>query len=56
MMDKINLEIIEYIQNDDLDENIKSFFINAIVYEMRNPERMRYKETYNSLIERSISW
>lgn len=55
-MDRINLEILDYIQDSDLDEHIKSFFIGAIIYEMRNPDKMRFKDSYNSLIESSISW
>lgn len=50
-MDKINLEILEYIDNADFDENVKSFLRSAIIYEIRNPGKMRYKSAYNKMIE-----
>lgn len=49
-----SLEIIEYIENSNYDEKIKTFFINAILYELRNPESYRYKATYEKMIESSM--
>ena len=53
-MNKINLEIIDYIQNSDFDENLKQFFINAIIFEIRNPNVSRYTSSYESMIENAI--
>ncbi|ABQ86899.1 MULTISPECIES: hypothetical protein [Methanobrevibacter] len=50
-MTKINLEIIDYIREADFDENLKNFFISAILYELRNPEKMHYKASYENMIE-----
>lgn len=50
-MTKINLEIIDHIREADFDENLKNFFISAIVYELRNPEKMHYRASYENMIE-----
>ena len=38
----------------DLFPRIKTFFINAILYELKNPESYRYKATYEKMIESSM--
>lgn len=53
-MTKMNLEIIDYIENAELDENLKEFFINAIIYELRNPDKTQFTATYTSMIESAI--
>ena len=53
-MIKINLEIIDYIREADFDDDLKNFFISAIIYEIRNPDKMRYKATYEKLIENAM--
>ena len=53
-MGRINLEIIEYIQSADFDENLKNFFIKAVIYEMRNPDKYHYKASYESMIDSSM--
>lgn len=54
-MNKMNLEIINYIQNADFDDNLKQFFIKAIIFEKRNPDASRFTETYDRMIESSIA-
>lgn len=53
-MNKINLEIIEYIQNADFDDKLKNFFINAVIYEMRNPNKHRFTALYESMIDSAM--
>lgn len=53
-MTKMNLEIIDYINNADLDDNLKQFFINAIIYELRNPNISRFTAVYDTMIESAI--
>lgn len=53
-MSRINLEIIEYIQNADFDEKFKQFFMSAVIYEMRNPDKKRFKSSYERMIESSM--
>ena len=53
-MSRIDLEIIEYIQSADFDEKFKKFFILSIVYEMRNPDKVRFKASYEKMIESSM--
>lgn len=53
-MSKINLEIIDYIRDSDFDESIKSFFLSAIIYEMRNPNKKHYKAKYEDMITAAI--
>lgn len=54
-MSKMNLEIIDYIQNADFDDNLKKFFIKAIIFEKRNPNAGKFTATYESMIESSMS-
>lgn len=53
-MTKMNLEIIDYIQNADFDDNLKQFFIKAIIFEKRKPDASRFTATYESMIESSM--
>lgn len=53
-MTKMNLEIIDYINNADLDDDLKQFFINAIIYELRNPNKIQFTAVYTSMIESAI--
>lgn len=55
-MNKINLEIIEYIKNVDFDENLKQFFIAAIIFELRNMDSNRFTASYESMIENAIEF
>lgn len=54
-MSKMNLEIIDYIQNADFEDNLKQFFIKAIIFEKRNPNASQFTATYESMIESSMS-
>lgn len=54
-MSKMNLEIIDYIQKADFDDNLKQFFIKAIIFEKRNPNVSQFTATYESMIESSMS-
>lgn len=51
---KINLEIIDYINSADFDDNLKNFFISAIIFEMRNPNSHRFSAAYESMIESAL--
>lgn len=53
-MSKMNLEIIDYIQKADFDDNLKQFFIKAIIFEKRNPDASRFTATYENMIESSM--
>lgn len=53
-MSKMNLEIIDYIQKADFDDNLKQFFITAIIFEKRNPDASQFTATYENMIESSI--
>lgn len=53
-MTKINLEIIDYIRSADFDDNLKNFFISAIIFEMRNPNSHRFTAAYESMIESAL--
>ena len=55
-MSKMNLEIIEYIQNADFDDSLKQFFINAIIFEIWNKEKggKTFSASYISMIENAI--
>ena len=53
-MTKINLEIIDYIREADFGDDLKNFFISAIIYEIRNPNKKWYKATYETLIENAM--
>lgn len=53
-MSKINMEIIEYIRSADFDEKFKSFFIKAIIYEIRNPNKLRFTDSYENMINSSM--
>ena len=53
-MNNLNLEIIEYIEGTDLDERMKAFFKQAIIFEMRNPDAYRFTADYEKMIEDSL--
>lgn len=53
-MSKMNLEIIDYIQKADFDDNLKQFFIKAIIFEKRNPNAGKFTATYENMIESSM--
>ena len=53
-MSKMNLEIIDYIQKADFDDNLKQFFIKAIIFEKRNPNVSQFTATYENMIESSM--
>ena len=47
-MTVIETEIIDYIENSDFDENIKRFLMWAIIDEIKNPNKARYKQAYEN--------
>lgn len=53
-MSKMNLEIIDYIQKADFDDNLKQFFIKAIIFEKRKPDASHFTATYENMIESSM--
>lgn len=44
----IETEIIDFIENSDYDDNIKKFLMWAIIDEIRNPNKTRYKQAYEN--------
>ena len=54
-MNNMNLEIIDYIQKADFDEELKQFFIKAIIFEKRNPNVGKFTATYENMIDSSMS-
>lgn len=53
-MTVIETEIIDYIENSDFDENIKKFLMWAIIDEIRNPNKTRYKQAYENQMEKIL--
>lgn len=49
-----NVEIIEYVNSSDLDEDIKKFLRWAIINEIKNPDSMRYKQNYENQMEKIL--
>ena len=52
-MNKIRMEIIDYISNSNLDENMRNFFIGAILFEKRN-NSSQYTARYEAMIEDAL--
>lgn len=50
----VEIEIIEYIDNSDYDKNIKKFLKWAIIDEIVNPNKTRYKQAYESEMEKIL--
>ncbi len=50
-MSMLNVEIIEYVNSSDLDEDVKKFLRWAIIHEIKNPDSMRYKQNYENKME-----
>jgi len=48
------LEIIEYIESSEFDEKIKNFIIQALYYEKRNKDVMRYADKYEMMIDDAL--
>lgn len=53
-MSVIGLEIIDFIDNSGYDENIKKFLKWAIIDEMMNPNKTRYKQDYENHMEQIL--
>lgn len=53
-MSMLNVEIIEYVNGSDLDEDVKKFIQWAIMNEIKNADSMRYKQTYENQIEKIL--
>lgn len=53
-MSILKVEIIEYINNSDLDEDIKKFLRWAIIDEIKNPNKTRYKQLYENKFEKIL--
>ena len=50
-MSQNKLEIIEYIENSDYDEELKNFFKNAVMYELIYPGKRHFTAKYEKFIE-----
>lgn len=53
-MSMLNVEIIEYVNGSDLDEDVKKFIRWAIMNEIKNADSMRYKQNYENQIEKIL--
>lgn len=53
-MSMLNVEIIEYVNGSDFDEDVKKFIRWAIMNEIKNADSMRYKQTYENQIEKIL--
>ena len=53
-MSMLNVEIIEYVNGSDLDEDIKKFIRWAIINEIKNADSVRYKQNYENQIEKIL--
>lgn len=53
-MSILNVEIIEYVNGSDLDEDVKKFIKWAIINEIKNPDSLRYKQNYENQLERIL--
>ena len=51
IMSIIDMEILEYINNSNYDENVKKFLRWAIIDEVMNPNKIRYKQEYENQME-----
>ena len=54
IMSMLNVEIIEYVNGSDLDEDVKKFIRWAIMNEIKNADNMRYKQNYENQIEKIL--
>ena len=45
-MSMLNVEIIEYVNESDLDEDVKKFIRWAIMKEIKNSNSAHYKQSY----------
>ena len=50
-MTVIETEIIDYIENSSYDEKIKKFLMWAIIDEIKNPNKTRYKQAYENQMD-----
>ena len=53
-MSILNVEIIEYVNGSDLDEDVKKFIRWAIINEIKNPDSLRYKQNYENQLEKIL--
>lgn len=53
-MSILNVEIIEYVNSSDLNEDVKEFIRWAIMNEIKNADNMRYKQSYENQIEKIL--
>ena len=50
-MSVIEMEIIDFIEESDYDENIKKFFLWAIIDEIKRPNKKHYKQIYENKMD-----
>lgn len=53
-MTMLNVEIIDYVNDSDLDEDVKKFIRWAIMNEIKNPKSKRYKQSYENQLEKIL--
>lgn len=53
-MSVIEMEIIDYIENSDYDDDVKKFLKWAIIDEMMHPNKTRYKQSYENQMEKIL--
>jgi len=53
-MSMLNVEIIEYVNKSDLDEDVKKFIRWAIMNEIKNSTSSHYKQNYENQFEKIL--
>lgn len=53
-MSMLNVEIIEYVSDSNLDDDVKDFIRWAIMNEIKNSDSIRYKQSYENQFEKIL--
>lgn len=53
-MSMLNVEIIDYVNKSDLDEDVKKFIRWAIINEIKNSNSTHYKQNYENQFEKIL--
>lgn len=53
-MRMLNVEIIEYVNNSNMDDDVKKFIRWAVMNEIKNSKGKHYKQSYESQFEKIL--
>ena len=53
-MSNLRMEIIDYIEESDMDDKMKRFFTDAVIYEWEHPDKSHFRNEYKDLIEKLV--